>query len=354
MSLVALLLTSTTFAGYGDAVDGLPTPAEREMHAWTNMVRVDPEAFISDYDCSFDGFKSEEKTPKRPFMWNLYLNQAANYHSGDMLDYDYFDHDSIDGTSWSSRIHRYYTPGTIGENIAWGYGDVYSAVIEGWMCSSGHRANMMKDSYDEMGPGVAERYYTQDFGYGGVATQPIAMGIHMPTNPQGEVELVADFYAGGAEPTRFEAVIDGEAHGMELILGVPSQGAWWVKLPTDDDCHLYYFEAEVAAGQTARFPTDGSYGWGDCDFDDPRAMWSDLQIEPGEDPTDEGTDDPGDPTSGGTDPTDLDLGADNLDSAETDAAGCGCNHPAPFPIPLYFMPLLLVIRRNRSAPVAER
>jgi len=349
MLLIALIM-NPALAGYGDAVDGLPTPAEREMHSWTNMVRVDPASFRDDYPCNFDSFQASEKTPKLPFMWNLPLNQAANFHSDDMLTYDYFSHDSIDGTSWSTRIHRYYSPGTIGENIAWGYSDVYASVIDAWMCSSGHRANIMKDSYDEMGPGVAERYYTQDFGYGGVGTQPIPMGSHMPTHPDSEVDLVADFYAGGDEPVRFEVVLDGEPHPMELIVGTASQGEYWVRLPTDDDCHLYYFEAEVASGQSARFPQDGSYGWGDCDFDDARAMWSDLQIEPEDDTTNGNGDGTGnDDKPGGSDPSDTDSLDDDAYSPELGATGCGCQTATEIPSwPLLLLPLLLVARRSRD------
>ncbi len=36
-------------AGYGDPVSGLPSPEARAMHVWTNAVRVDPEAFQTDY-----------------------------------------------------------------------------------------------------------------------------------------------------------------------------------------------------------------------------------------------------------------------------------------------------------------
>ncbi len=343
--LIIALLSTPCLAGYGDAVDGLPTPAEREMHSWTNMVRVDPASFAGDYDCSFESFQASEKTPKDPLMWNLGLNEAANYHSGDMLQYDYFDHDSIDGTSWSSRIHRYYDPGTIGENIAWGYGDVYEAVIEGWMCSSGHRANIMKDSYDEMGPGVAERYYTQDFGYGGVPIQPIAMGSHMPTDPDSEVRLVADFHvAEGVAPVRFEVVVDGEPHALELIVGTEDRGAWWTSLPAGDGCQLYYFEVEVPSGQTARFPEDGSYGWGDCSFDDPDARWSDTQIEPADDQTTDTTEDDDETTA--SSPQDDDPASDETPTLDLETGGCGCATSPPTPALLFLLPLLLIVRSD--------
>ena len=39
-------------------------------------------------------------------------------------------------------------------------------VIEGGMCSSGHRSNIMEGDFDDMGTGVESQYYTQDFGGG--------------------------------------------------------------------------------------------------------------------------------------------------------------------------------------------
>ena len=60
---MAVWLISLALAGYGDAIGGLPTHAEREMHLWSNLVRVDPLAFQDDYPCSFSSFTSTEQTP---------------------------------------------------------------------------------------------------------------------------------------------------------------------------------------------------------------------------------------------------------------------------------------------------
>jgi uncharacterized protein YkwD len=54
-----------------------------------------------------------------------------------------------------------------GENIAWNYKD--AAVMDGWMHSSGHRANILSGNYTEIGVGIAtnkrgEKYHCQDFG----------------------------------------------------------------------------------------------------------------------------------------------------------------------------------------------
>lgn len=99
----ALLLAAAlpASAGYGDVnAEGKPSWAERDVHIWTNAVRVDPEAFSSDYGaggCSFERFLAGEQTPKPPLGYDPNLNDAARYHSTDMRDNNHFDHSSSDG-----------------------------------------------------------------------------------------------------------------------------------------------------------------------------------------------------------------------------------------------------------------
>jgi uncharacterized protein YkwD len=104
-----------------------------------------------------------------PLKRNPLLDLAARYHAKDMLDDNYFKHDSYDGTTlvcaWSTRITNWYAGwNSLAENIAWGYGSPAS-VMSGWMNSSGHRANILSTGNREIGIG----YYTgsrwvQDFG----------------------------------------------------------------------------------------------------------------------------------------------------------------------------------------------
>lgn len=97
------------------------------------------------------------------------LQRAAQGHSADMAANDYFSHDSQDGRSFSDRIRAAgYTGGAIAENIAAGQQSA-SAVMQSWMNSSGHRANILNCSYRHLGVGYAKGgsmspYWTQDFG----------------------------------------------------------------------------------------------------------------------------------------------------------------------------------------------
>lgn len=99
------------------------------------------------------------------------LTAVARYHAVDMVDDDYFAHNTHDREgetltvicSWSQRIRSYYANArTIGENIASGYRSPAS-VMEGWMDSAGHRENILGD-FVEIGVGYHNNRWVQDFG----------------------------------------------------------------------------------------------------------------------------------------------------------------------------------------------
>jgi len=273
-----LMMTTLGWAGYGDADNGRPSHEEREVHFWTNAVRADPSAFSGDYPCSFGSFSSSESSPKAPLYYHPGLNEVAWLHSDDMNRDGYFDHDSNDGTSWSTRIYAYYDGGTIGENIAWGYSSPWSAVIEGWMCSSGHRANIMSTNFDEMGTGVSGTYYTQDFGGGSSPQRAMAMGLHFPENPGTTVQFGVD-WALSTGPDAVFVVLNGERIDMGLYVGDASGwSAWAAEATPSAGCNEYYFVGQQG-GQSQTFPEHGSYGFGGCAFDDPGAGWLDGQLD---------------------------------------------------------------------------
>jgi uncharacterized protein YkwD len=96
------------------------------------------------------------------------LRTAARSHSADMRDRNYFQHNSPDGRTPWDRIKAagYTTPGA--ENIAKGY-PTAAAVLQGWMNSPGHRANILNCSLKAVGIGVSYGrsgpWWTQDFGF---------------------------------------------------------------------------------------------------------------------------------------------------------------------------------------------
>jgi uncharacterized protein YkwD len=104
--------------------------------------------------------------------WNDKLTVAAEGHSQDMAAKDYFSHTSADGRTLGDRVNATgYAWSTLGENIAAGYPSV-NAVMDGWIASPGHCANLMNAGFAEVGvvcvPGVAgdtfSTYWTMDLG----------------------------------------------------------------------------------------------------------------------------------------------------------------------------------------------
>ncbi|MEM9774023.1 MAG: CAP domain-containing protein [Chloroflexota bacterium] len=106
-----------------------------------------------------------------PLEANPFLRSAAFLHSQDMAVNRYFDHTALDGSRFWDRADRAgYQGFAAGENIAAGYGSPES-VMNGWMNSSGHRANILNCSHTEIGIGYYfdsgspyRRYWTQVFG----------------------------------------------------------------------------------------------------------------------------------------------------------------------------------------------
>ena len=93
------------------------------------------------------------------------LSRVARYKSQDMKDNNYFAHNSpVYGTPFQMIKNFGLTYRSAGENIAKGYSSP-QAVVNGWMNSSGHRANILNANYTHIGVGyvASGNYWTQMF-----------------------------------------------------------------------------------------------------------------------------------------------------------------------------------------------
>ena len=102
---------------------------------------------------------------------NAKLVQAAQIHANDMAAMNLMAHDlpgaALPGLADRARFVGYQYS-TMGENIAYNFPDAAS-VMNAWMNSPGHRANILDSSYTEIGVGIAldsqgSPYYCQVFG----------------------------------------------------------------------------------------------------------------------------------------------------------------------------------------------
>jgi hypothetical protein len=105
--------------------------------------------------------------PKGPLAPHPALIDAAGAHADDMLAQDYFAHTNLLGETPSDRAQAAGYPGGAGENIAWGGStgpiDELAAVYdrhESLFHSTGHRQNMLRESYVDAGFGVRYGHFT--------------------------------------------------------------------------------------------------------------------------------------------------------------------------------------------------
>ena len=113
------------------------------------------------------------------------LTQAARFHSQEMIDKGYFDHNSYDGESFSARLERFgYTSYTkVAENIAWGSGTKASPeyIFGTWLESSDHQANILDPDYREIGIGTATGEYQ---GYSDSTVYTVDFGVRQSSAPE--------------------------------------------------------------------------------------------------------------------------------------------------------------------------
>ncbi|MFD8787505.1 CAP domain-containing protein [Kitasatospora sp. NPDC059599] len=116
---------------------------------------VDGGAAPSDAQAVVDLVNAERaKAGCGPVASEPRLATAAQSHSDDMANRNYFDHASPEGYHADHRIEATgYRWSTWGENIARGQKDP-AAVMDAWMNSPGHRANILNCAFKQLGVGV--------------------------------------------------------------------------------------------------------------------------------------------------------------------------------------------------------
>ncbi|PTL75295.1 CAP domain-containing protein [Vitiosangium sp. GDMCC 1.1324] len=198
LSVPSLLLGVTLLAGCGADVPIAPVgegflgeAAESSQGSELQSLAV-AAAYCDDvltWDASWQSFESQVLTlvnqkraagatcggvakPAAPALTlDTRLQCAARKHSKDMGTNNIFDHNGSDGsTPWQRITNAGYTYTAAGENIAAGY-STPSAVVNGWMASTGHCNNIMNPNFKHLGVGyfykagsTYSHYWTQDFG----------------------------------------------------------------------------------------------------------------------------------------------------------------------------------------------
>ena len=108
-----------------------------------------------------------QKAGLAPFSYSGELSKVARAKSQDMANNNYFSHNSPTyGDPFAMMRSFGIQYRTAGENIAKGYSSAQS-VVNGWMNSPGHRANILNSSFGKIGVGYVNAkgttYWTQMF-----------------------------------------------------------------------------------------------------------------------------------------------------------------------------------------------
>jgi uncharacterized protein YkwD/chitodextrinase len=146
--------STATAAGVGDCNPNASWPANRQDYA-DQVV-----ALVNQHRASL-GLTQLKVSPT--------LTAAAVWKARHMAAYGYMAHDDPAppvARTWFQRVQACgYAGNGAGENIAYGY-TTPAAVMNGWLNSPGHKANIENASYRVIGVGVAGStiYWSQDFG----------------------------------------------------------------------------------------------------------------------------------------------------------------------------------------------
>jgi len=149
--IVPSVATSTTAVPTKRVITPPPITAPNEspnatltrdgVFRWTNIMRRDTGGFA-------------------PLTQNAKLTAAAEMKLKDMFDLQYFEHISPDGVGPAGLAGRVgYAYITIGENLALGNFENDEALIDAWMASPEHRANILRSSFSEIGIAVGRGMY---------------------------------------------------------------------------------------------------------------------------------------------------------------------------------------------------
>jgi uncharacterized protein YkwD len=135
----------------------LITPVEPSESMW-KTIEAGTEQEIFDLTNVF-----RKRNNLKPLKWDEATARVAYEHSKDMSENNDFSHTSKKFGSLNDRLKSAKVAfQTAGENIAVKYTDG-PAVVEGWLNSKSHRDSILNKEFTNLGVGVYQKYYTQNF-----------------------------------------------------------------------------------------------------------------------------------------------------------------------------------------------
>jgi len=134
------------------SIENIEEKEERKKHSLFKIsfvLELDPKKIIE--------FTNEARTKNNlpPLKENQLLNQSAYLKAKEMLELQYFAHESPSGKkleNWLSEVGYSYL--IAGENLAMGNFPSEKILVDAWLQSPGHRENILNPRFDEIGVAV--------------------------------------------------------------------------------------------------------------------------------------------------------------------------------------------------------
>ena len=154
--------------GLSEIIDANPQIANPNLIYPGQIINIpEKDQAVLDYEKEVVRLVNKERTARglSALTMDWELSRVARYKSQDMHDQNYFSHTSPTyGSPFDMMSAFGISYRSAGENIAKGQ-KTPQAVVNAWMNSSGHRANILNASFTKIGVGyVADgNYWTQMF-----------------------------------------------------------------------------------------------------------------------------------------------------------------------------------------------
>tara|TARA_B100001250_G_C19407794_1_gene617656 strand:+ start:15 stop:623 length:609 start_codon:yes stop_codon:yes gene_type:complete len=175
MKKLLFLLVFISLISFGQKNESVWKNSMYEQYDYNNFSKLEIVNAKIDFDnINYDLFSASifyatnfqrKKFKKKEFKYSIALNLAAQGHSEDMVNYDFYDHRSkvrhkrnlrdrmeivgIEGGGFAENIHNSFAKEA--EPTYWSFA---SSIVQGWMNSKGHRGAILNTKYKYLGCGV--------------------------------------------------------------------------------------------------------------------------------------------------------------------------------------------------------
>lgn len=157
-------------AGVSDILSSNPTIKSASAIYAGQLISIPTNSSVKTYETEVVRLVNVQRTNRglKALVQNWQLSNLARTKSQDMINKIYFSHMSPTyGSPFNMMENFGINFSAAGENIAMGQRSP-AEVMNAWMNSSGHRANILSPAYTQIGVGLAKKtdgtcYWTQEF-----------------------------------------------------------------------------------------------------------------------------------------------------------------------------------------------